>query len=181
VLAALFMLVSTEGSIVFWGASFIDDEVGVSTRTAVACMSVFFAAGVAGRVLMSLLSRRFGAGRLLAGALALAIGAFPLLWLATGLPMAVAGLFLTGLGVGAFWPLTVSIAVSAHPQTSTLISARTVMTGASAGIVAPLILGQLGDSAGLTAAFGLVPVALAIAVAALLAFRRTERGVLTRA
>jgi MFS family permease len=175
VLVALFMLVSTEGCLTFWGATFMNDEVGLSTRSAVACTSVFFAAGLTGRVIMSALSRRFAAGRLLAGALALAIAAFPLLWLATGAPMAIAGLTLMGLGIGAFWPLTVSIAVASQPRAATLINARTVMTGATSGIIAPMVLGPLGDAAGLSAAFALIPVALAVAVGMLLAFHRIER------
>jgi MFS family permease len=175
-LGALLLLVSAEGSLVFWGASFVDDEVGLSTRAAVACMSVYFAAGVAGRVGMSWLSRRVGAGRILAGALVLVIAAFPLLWLAHGAVMSVAGLFLLGLGMSACFPMAVSIAISTEPRAASVISARTVMAGSLAGIASPLILGPLGDAAGLMAAFGLIPVALLLAVAVLLAFQRTERA-----
>jgi MFS family permease len=174
-LAALFALLCTEGCLSFWGASFIDDVVGLSTSTAVACTSAFFGAMLTGRLIASALARRIGAAPLLGAAIALAALAFPLLWTATGALSAIAGLVLVGLGVGAFWPLSVAVAISAHPAGAGVVSARTVMAGAAAGIVSPLVLGPIGDAAGLTTAFAVVPAALVVAAASLAAFYRREQ------
>ena len=166
-LVLVFCVVCVEWSVGFWGASFADDQVGLSTDAAVTLSSLFFAAMLAGRLAGSALARRVAAERLVAAGLAVAFAGFPLLWLADDALTAGAGLVLIGLGVAALFPLSAAITFAAAPGLTTLASGRAVTAGSAAILSAPLILGQLADAGGLRLAFGVVPVFLAMAAGAL--------------
>jgi MFS family permease len=174
-LLTLFSLICAEASATFWSASFVDDVVGLPTGTAVALTSAFYGAMLLGRLAGGALARRISAPRLLAVAIAVAAVAFPLLWLAGGAVSATGGLLALGLGMGTFWPLGVAVTMEAAPQATAGVSARTVMAGATAGALSPLLLGPLGDAVGLMAAFAIVPVSLAVAAVSLAAFVRSAR------
>ena len=176
-LALVFCVVCVEWSVGFWGASFADDQVGLSTDAAVTLSTLFFAAMLAGRLAGSALARRVAVERLVAVGLAVAFAGFPLLWLADDAFAAGAGLVLIGLGVAALFPLSAAITFAAAPGLTTLASGRAVTAGAAAILSAPLILGQLADAGGLRLAFGVVPVFLAMAAGALALVVRRPRPV----
>jgi fucose permease len=157
-LVLVFCVVCLEWSVGFWGATFADDQVGLSTDAAVTLSSVFFAAMLAGRLGGSALSRRIAADRLVAVGLSLALAGFPVLWLAEDALTAGAGLVIIGFGVAALFPLSAAITFAAAPGLTTLASGRAVTAGSAAVLTAPLILGQLADAGGLRLAFGVVPV-----------------------
>ncbi|MEA2227806.1 MAG: hypothetical protein QOF04_1436 [Solirubrobacteraceae bacterium] len=171
-LLLIFCAVCAEWSVSFWGATFADDAVGLSTDAAVALSSAYFGAMLVGRLAGGALARRVSAERLVAGALALALAGFPVLWLAQGVGSAGAGLVLVGLGIGNLFPLCAAITFAAAPGLTTLVSGRAVTAGSTAMLVAPLALGQLADAGGLRLAFGLVPVFLALAATTLAVLAR---------
>jgi MFS family permease len=171
-LILVFCVVCAEWSVSFWGATFADDVVGLSTDAAVTLSSAFFAAMLAGRLAGSALARRFSAERLVAAALAVALGGFPVLWLAQGAVGAGTGLVLVGLGIGSLFPMCLAITLAAAPGLTTLASGRAVTAGSAAILLAPLVLGQVGDAGGLRLAFGLVPVFLILAATTLAALAR---------
>jgi fucose permease len=166
-LVLVFCVVCVEWSVGFWSASFVNEEVGLSTDVAVTVSSLFFAAMLAGRLAGSVLARRIAAERLVGAGLALALAGFPVLWIAESAPAAAAGLVLIGLGVSALFPLSAAITFAAAPGLTALASGRTVTAGAAAVLTAPFVLGQVADAGGLRLAFGVVPVFLVMGLAAL--------------
>ena len=92
------------------------------------------------------------------GALALAMAAFPLFWLAPSPPLAVLGLFVAGLGVANLFPLTFSIAIGQSGGLTNQATARISLAVGIAIFAAPLILGALADRFSLQEAYAIVPV-----------------------
>jgi hypothetical protein len=77
-----------------------------------------------------------------------------------------------GLGVGNLFPLGLSFTVSLAPDRAQLASARLATVTAIAVLVTPLAVGGLADATSLTAAVGVVPLALVLAAAGLTAAMR---------
>jgi len=89
------------------------------------------------------------------------------LWPAATPLQALAGLAITGVGLGNLFPLALSFTVGLAPDRAQLASGRAVLVTSSAVLIAPLVVGALADATSLTAALGAVPVALALAAAGL--------------
>jgi MFS family permease len=172
--AMLFCMVSVEWCINAWGATFIEDAAGVSTDSAVGLMVGYFGGVLVGRVLGSRLTRRHDPQRLLALALAVTAAGFAILWPSTGPVQAVAGLSLLGIGLGNLFPLGLAVTVALAPDRAALASARAVGATSFAVLLAPLTVGTLADATSLTAALGVVPVALALSAAGLALVRHAR-------
>jgi MFS family permease len=166
--AVVFLAVSVEWSVLFWGAEFLETSVGLARVDASSLMSVFLGAMVAGRLLGSRLAGRFGALPLLRAAFVCTAVGFPLFWLGGAQAVHLLGLFTVGLGVANLFPLALSAATSAAPDQINKASGRVSFAAGSAVLVAPQVLGTVGDVSGIEAAFALV--AGLIAVALLLVF-----------
>ena len=172
--AMLFCTTAAEWCITAWGATFIEDATEVSTDTAVALMAGYFGGVVVGRTLGSRLARRHDPARLLALALAVAAAGFAILWPSRGPAQALVGLALLGIGLGNLFPMGTSVTVALAPERAMLASGRVVAMSAFAVVLAPLTVGTLADATSLTAALGVVPVALALAAAGLTLVRRAR-------
>jgi fucose permease len=166
--AMLFCTTAAEWCITAWGATFVEDAAGVSVDTAVALMAGFFGGVLGGRVLGSVLARRYTAHRLLAAALIVSASGFAVLWPASSPLQAVVGLAACGVGLGNLFPLGVAVTVGLAPDRTQLASGRAVLAGGAAVLVAPLAVGALADATTIKAALGtVVPLSLALAAAAL--------------
>ena len=172
--AMLFCTTAAEWCITAWGATFVEDAADVATDTAVALMAGYFGGVVAGRTLGSRLARRHDPARLLALALAVTAVGFAILWPSRGPAQALVGLSLLGVGLGNLFPMGVSVTVALAPERAMLASGRVVAMSAFAVVLAPLTVGTLADATSLTAALGVVPVALALAAAGLTLVRRAR-------
>lgn len=160
----VFINVAIEWSMIFWGAEFLETAIGFSSDTATALMTAFFVAIVLGRVVGSNLTRRTHSARLLLAALGIVIVGFPLFWLPRFAPLNIVGLFITGLGIANLFPLTLATATSAAPLHANKASARVSMASGTAILVAPQILGTVGDQIGIEAAYGIVAALMIVAL-----------------
>ena len=164
--------VAAEWCVGYWGADFLADSTGLPRPAAATSLTAFFAAMLLGRVASSRLARTLPPAVLLAATLFVTLLGFPLFWLSPGTPLVLAGLFLTGLGIGGVYPLGVSAAIAAAGDTDAA-AARLAIGGGGAILVAPFVLGALADRVGIGAAFGIVvPMLLAALSLALIAGRR---------
>ena len=170
----LFCMVAAEWCITAWGASFVADAAGVSADTAVGLMAGFFGGVVTGRAIGSRLTRRHDPERLLALALAVTAAGFAVLWPSTGPVQALVGLSLLGIGLGNLFPMGLAVTVALAPGRAALASARAVGATSFAVLLAPLTVGTLADATSLTAALGVVPVALVLAAVGLVLVRRAR-------
>jgi MFS family permease len=173
----LVCVTAAEWCITAWGATFVDDGVGVSTDTAVTLMGGYFGGVVVGRIVGSRLARRHDPARLLAVALGIAAVGFVFLWPAAGPGQAVVGLVLLGVGIGNLFPMALSLAVSLAPGRAGPASGRAVMMTSLAVLVAPLTVGALADATSLELALLMVPVLLALAAGGLVVTGRARTPV----
>ena len=175
--AVLVCVTAAEWCVTAWGATFVDDEVGVSTDTAVTLMAGYFGGVVVGRTVGSRLARRYDPSRLLAVALGIAAVGFVVLWPSGASVQAVAGLALLGVGIGNLFPMALSVAVSLAPGRAGPASGRAVTMTSLAVLVAPLTVGALADATSLRLALLIVPALLALAAVGLVAVQREPAGV----
>jgi MFS family permease len=168
---------AAEWCVTGWGASFVEEAVGVSADHAVSMMIGYFGGVLVGRILGSRLARRTDPARLLATALAVSSVGFAVLWPATTAPLAMVGLALLGVGIGNLFPMGISLAVSLAPGRAVLAGGRAVTATSFAVLSAPLTVGAVADAASLKAAFLVMPVMFALAGAGLVAVARVSPAV----
>jgi fucose permease len=168
--------VASEWCVAYWGADFLADGTGLNRPAAATSLTAFFAAMLLGRIASSRLARTLSPMALLAATLALALVGFPLFWFSPGSILTLAGLFITGLGIGGVYPLGISAAIASVPGNSDAAAARLAIGGGGAILVAPFVLGALADRIGIASAFGIViPMLLAALSIALVAGRNGRR------
>ena len=172
----LFLGVSVEWCVAYWGADFLENGVGLERSAAATALSVFFVAMLAGRLLGSRLARGLPGATLLLVTLCVALAGFPAFWL-SGMPApSLLGLFVVGLGVGSIYPLAISVGVAAAPGRTDTATARLGLAGGGAILTAPFVLGAFADRVGIERAYGIVvPLLLAAVVLTLVAWRMGER------
>jgi fucose permease len=169
--------VASEWCVGYWGADFLADGTGLTRPAAATSLTAFFAAMLAGRIASSRLARTLSPAVLLAATLGLTLLGFPLFWFSPGSIFTLAGLFITGLGIGGVYPLGVSAAIASAPDNTDAAAARLAVGGGGAILVAPLVLGALADRIGIGTAFGIVvPMLFTALLLALLAGRRDRQA-----
>ena len=172
----LFLGISAEWCIGYWGADFLENGVGLERSSAASALSVFFVAMLAGRLVGSRLARRLPGATLLTVTLCVALAGFPLFWLSEVPALSLLGLFVAGLGIGSVYPLAISAGVSAVPGRTDAATARFSLAGGTAILTAPFVLGAFADRVGIERAYGIVvPLLLAAVVLTLLAGRMDAR------
>ncbi|HSK99766.1 MAG TPA: MFS transporter [Rubrobacteraceae bacterium] len=160
----LFLGVSVEWCVAYWGADFLENGVGLERSAAATALSVFFVAMLAGRVLGSRLARSLPSGRLLLITLCVALAGFPLFWLSAVPALSLLGLFVVGLGVGSVYPLAISVGVAAADGRTDTATARLGLAGGGAILTAPFVLGAFADRVGIEWAYGIVVPLLVAAI-----------------
>lgn len=148
--------VGCEWSLIFWSADFLEKVVKLPRIDASACVSVFMAAMLLGRICGSRLTRNFDIHTLLPIAAVTAVMGFALYWLGNNAVVSVAGLFITGLGIANFYPMTLSAAIAVASDRAASATARISLGTGSAILVAPLVLGCIADRSSIFVAYGLV-------------------------
>ncbi len=167
--ALVALAVAVELCIVFYGVPLLSSGAGFSTAGAAATMSLFFAGELLGRTVGARLTRRRGqARRIIAASLGVAIAGFVALWVAHSVVLAAVALFVTGLGVGNLYPLSIAMALAAGGGRTDRAMARTQLFVGLAVLTAPLLLGVLSDRLGVLRAVALEPL-LILAAAVVLA------------
>jgi predicted MFS family arabinose efflux permease len=174
-LLVVIAIVALEFALLFWLASYLTDDVGLSRRAAALMVSLLFGANLGGRLLASRLARRVSADRLLAGSIGLACVGMPALLAATGPAAAAAGLVVVGVGVGAMFPLTSSLHVGASPRDADGAIGQVLSAAAIGQIAGPLVVAGVAQASDLRAGLLALPV-LAVLAAGGLAWHRRAAG-----
>jgi MFS family permease len=166
--AAILFVVCVEYCMVYWGASFLEDAVGLSRPHASTALSALFIGMVVGRLAGSRMNRVVGSGPVLLISFSLALVGFSLFWLAPLPWLNIAGLSLMGVGMSNMFPLILSSAVATAPDNADTATARLIMVSGLAILLAPFTLGVIADLVGIRSAYVLVVPLLALALAAIL-------------
>jgi MFS family permease len=155
--------IGVEFCIVYFGAELLTATTALPTLTAATAMTLFFSGILAGRVGGSRLAHRPGRTRtLMWGSLTVTLAGLMALWLSRTTAIALTGLFATGLGIANLFPLSLALALAAAPGHTDASNARAQLLGGLLVIAAPFLLGALADHIGLFAAFGVVPILVAV-------------------
>ncbi|NDJ56518.1 MFS transporter [Enterobacteriaceae bacterium 4M9] len=168
----IFLGISAEWGIGFWGAQFLEERLTVPAATGVALMSVYFGGTIAGRIAVSRLLLRFEISTILIWAIVLGGIGLVALWLLPWLAAAAVALAIAGACLGNFFPLILSIATRQPPEFLSRISAGATQSVGLALLLAPLLLGSIGDKAGLVNAVGLLAIVPPVMLVVFLLSRR---------
>jgi fucose permease len=160
-------VVALEFSVRFWAPAYLERVAGLSASAAAASAAAFSVAMILGRMAGAVLVRWISAPRLMPAALLIVMLGFGLYWGLGQGPLAVAGLFLLGLGTAPLYPLTLGLALTAAGPLKSAASARFMLAVGLSILTMPTLLGALADAFGLHAAHLTLP-ALAVSALALL-------------
>ena len=171
------LAVGIEFCVLFFAVPLLSTGSRISTAGAAAALSLFVAGELTGRAAGSWLTRRPGrAMRLIGAALGIAMAGFLALWLVRITGIAVAALFVTGLGIGNLYPLSLALALGAgRGRTDQAMSRVQVGIGVAIG-TAPLLLGVLSDRLGVIRALAVEPCLIVVAGFVLLLLVRAGRS-----
>lgn len=167
-LAVIVCFLSAEFSLTFWGADLLRERCGFGPAAAAASLGAVTGGMLLGRLWGSRLAQRMSSETLLKASIGIALCGFVVAWTFTQWPMVIAGLVLTGVGIGVHWPLGVARSVRASGGLTNRASAYSSVAASLAGGLAPFALGVLSDTVGFHTAFLLVPVFLVTALAILI-------------
>jgi MFS family permease len=166
-LAIIFSIVALEFGLSFWLASYLNVSVGLERGLAVALVAALYGANLAGRLLASRLARRVEAARLLALALITASVGLPILMLAHATGPATLGFVITGMGIGALFPLTSSLHVGRSRRTADAALGQVLVVAAFGQTFGPLAVAAIAQVTSLRAGFLVLPALVVAAAGAL--------------
>jgi fucose permease len=161
-------IVAVEFALSFWLASYLDDTVGLGRATAVVMVSGLYAANLVGRVIASHFARSTSTERLLAAALVAGLIGTAILLAAGGAAVAIVGIAVAGMGVGAMFPLTSSLHVGASSRNADGAIGQVLLIAALGQIAGPLLVGAIAQAGGLRGGLLIVPALILVAGAALM-------------
>jgi predicted MFS family arabinose efflux permease len=170
--ATVVLCVAVEFGYTFWVSELVRIRTGGSAATATAAVSALVAGMAVGRLAGGRLALRWHVDTLLLGAVALTAVGFAITWVAPSLPVAVAGLAVSGLGVSLQYPLGVVRAIDASAGQPDLAAGRVGLGVGVASGSAPFVLGAVADRVGVLRAFLIIPVLLGAAGFTVLIHRR---------
>jgi fucose permease len=167
---------AVEWSMGYWGAPFLQRVVKLADVDAATAMSLFYVAMFVGRLVGSRLTRTMLSTTLFVGACGIALVGVLLFWLGQITPLNILGLFVAGLGIANMYPQAMSLALGIVPRASNTAAARIGLISGFSMFLAPQVLGQVADRAGLQSAYGIVVLLVCLALGgALFANNRLAR------
>lgn len=154
--SAVVLAVSVEFCMIFWGADYLETNLGMLKANAAQAVSLFLAGMIIGRLTGSRLVQRFSTHRVTISSILLAGCGFLMFWLTRSATIGMIGLFITGLGIASLYPLITALAIGSAPSNTVKASLRGTLASGAAVLLLPLILGSLADIFGIWKAFGII-------------------------
>ncbi|SFK01856.1 sugar MFS transporter [Cellulomonas sp. KH9] len=157
-LTAVVAAIALENATTYWATDLVLSRTDAGPGIAAATTAGLVAGMSAMRFVVGPLSLRVHPAHLLAASFGIALVGWAVLWTATDVRVALAGLVVAGFGYGAQYPLSISLLLAASPGQGDRAQSRATLAGALAIGVAPFLLGALADAFGTHLAFLVVPV-----------------------
>jgi fucose permease len=170
-LIVIVAVVALEFSLSFWLASYLNDDVGFPRDAAVAAVSGLYASSLVGRLVASRLARRVSPEGVLTAALSTALLGLPVLLTADSALVAGVGIAVSGIGIGALFPLVSALHVKTSPRTADSALGQILSVASIGQIAGPLTAGAIAQAAGLRAGLLILPGLTLIAAAGLCRYR----------
>ena len=153
---AVVLAVSVEFCMIFWGADYLEINLGMQKAHAAQAVSLFLAGMIIGRLAASRLVQHCSTHRVTILSILLAGFGFSLFWLTQSATVGIVGLFITGLGIASLYPLITALAIGSAPNNTVKASLRGILASGTAVILLPLVLGSLADILGIWRAYGII-------------------------
>ena len=160
-----FISISAEFATSFWSASLISDRTDASAAISTLAVIAFGTGVGTGRWYAGRLLKRFHADEQLKIALSLQFIAFGLFWSSHILALCLITLFMVGLGISVQFPLFTLRMVAFSEGRPDLAIGKSSIAAGIAIASSPLLLGVLGDNFGISRAYIMVPVLIALGFA----------------
>jgi predicted MFS family arabinose efflux permease len=157
-----FISISAEFATSFWSASLISDRTDASSAISTLAVIAFGTGVGTGRWYGGRLMKRFHADEQLKIALALQFVAFGFFWSSHILALSLLTLFFVGLGISVQFPLFTLRMVAFSEGRPDLSIGKSSIAAGIAIASSPLLLGILGDNFGISRAYIMVPVLIAL-------------------
>ena len=157
-----FISISAEFATSFWSASLISDRTDASSAISTLAVIAFGTGVGTGRWYAGRLLKRFHADEQLKIALALQFVAFGFFWSSHILVFSLLTLFFVGLGISVQFPLFTLRMVAFSEGRPDLSIGKSSIAAGIAIASSPLLLGILGDNFGISRAYIMVPVLIAL-------------------
>jgi predicted MFS family arabinose efflux permease len=157
-----FISISAEFATSFWSASLISDRTDASAAISTLAVIAFGTGVGTGRWYAGRVLKRFHADEQLKLALSLQFIAFGLFWSSHILVFSLITLFMVGLGISLQFPLFTLRMVAFSEGRPDLAIGKSSIAAGIAIASSPLLLGILGDNFGISRAYIMVPVLIAI-------------------
>jgi len=145
-----FLYVGLEVGVATWLSQFLMEYRGIDPQTVGArTVALFWGGFTAGSLLTFVLLKIFDSRHILIAASGISALFFGLALFGPG-AYSIAGFILLGFGISPMWPINYSLAMNSVPEHHGALSGLLV-TSFVGGAVVPLIIGAIGDAAGLRA------------------------------
>jgi fucose permease len=171
-LVIVLAIVALEFSLSFWLASYLNGSVGIGRQVAVLMVSGLYAANLTGRLLASRLARRVTTERLLGASLTVALVGLPILLAARGAAVAAVGIALTGIAIGAMFPLTSSLHVGVSSRNADGAIGQVQGIASIGQILGPFAVAAIAQAAGLRVGLFILPGLVLLAASGLIRYQR---------
>ena len=160
--AGFFLSICAEFATSFWSASLISNRTDASAAISTLAVIAFGSGVGTGRWYAGRLLKRFHADEQLKLALCLQFIAFWLFWSSHNLVLCLITLFMVGLGIAVQFPLFTLRMVAFSEGRPDLAIGKSSIAAGIAIASSPLLLGILGDNFGISRAYIMVPVLIAL-------------------
>lgn len=157
---ALTLAVSVEFCMIFWGADYLENSLGMLKANAAQAISLFLAGMIIGRLAGSRFVQHFSTHNVVIASVLVAGAGFLMFWMTGNAIFGLVGLFITGLGVASLYPLILSLAIGTAGDNTVQASVRATLASGTAILALPLVLGRLADMVGIRQAYGVVAILL---------------------
>ncbi len=154
------LAVSVEFCMIFWSADYLENQLGLARADAAQAVSLFLAGMIVGRLASSRFVPRIPINLFVIASIFVAGLGFMLYWQTGSIVPGLTGLFLTGLGTGSLYPLSLSMAIGAAGDRTVQAGARATLASGTAILALPLVLGRLADAVGIQPAYGIIALLL---------------------
>lgn len=163
----LFLESGMEITVGGWTSTFVNEELAVRARTALAVLSLYWMGMMLARLALGTFLRKVPPVRVLYVCLSTAfIGAVTLL-ATTSVSTASIGVFMLGIGFAATFPTVLGFVGDRYAELSGTAFSLVIAMALCGGMLLPWLAGVLGASYGMRASFVIVPTALVLLAALL--------------
>ena len=143
-----------------WTSTFFEEELAVEPRSAAFALSLFWVGVTVSRLVLGRVLKRSDPAGVLRSCIGIAIAGSTLMIISQAAWLAYTGIFLTGAGLAAGFPVALGYAGDLYPRMSGTAFSILFVLALTGGSILPLVAGFLGAEYGLRVAFIIIPVAL---------------------